>query len=82
MRLRAIINTGGKSLHAWFEPPNSEQEAELRIILPALGFDSAMFRPSQPCRLPGVLRLDAQKDPLLGLPVHQSLLWLDLEGIA
>ena len=82
MRLRAIINTGGKSLHAWFEPPNSEQEAELRIILPALGFDSAMFRLSQPCRLPGVVRLDAQKDPLLGLPVYQSLLWLDLEGIA
>jgi len=81
LTLRAIVNTGGKSLHGWFQAPNPNQEAELRVILPALGFDPAMFRDSQPCRLPGVLRSRLIEDPILKTSNYQSLLWLDLEGI-
>lgn len=70
MHLRAIVDTAGKSVHGWFEYPNELQLAELRVILPALGCDPALFKSSQPCRLPGALR-----DGKL-----QRLLWFDLEG--
>lgn len=69
MRLRAVVDTAGKSLHGWFEFPAVGQLEELRVILPAVGCDEALFRPSQPCRLPGAPR---------GNKV-QRLLWLDLE---
>ena len=82
LQLRAIVNTGNKSLHGWFDKPTPEQRTELKAILPELGFDRAMFTPSQPCRLAGVVRPDSSPDPLLGVPVYQSLLWLDLEGVA
>jgi hypothetical protein len=82
LKLRAIVNTGNKSLHGWFEGPTPEQRTELKAILPEWGFDRAMFTPSQPCRLAGVTRPNSSPDPLLGMPVYQSLLWLDLEGIA
>ena len=82
LQLRAIVNTGNKSLHGWFERPTPEQRTELKSILPEFGFDRAMFTPSQPCRLAGVVRPDTTPDPLLGVPVYQSLLWLDLEGVA
>jgi hypothetical protein len=70
--LRAVIFTGGRSLHGWFEYPEPNAEKELRIILPALGCDPAMFKSSQPCRLAGAWRAEKRK--------WQSLLWLDLEG--
>ena len=78
MRLRAVVDTGGKSLHGWFQAPPSEIEAELRIILPNLGrhsddkptLDPALFKLSQPCRLPGAWRA-------LG-KTRQALLFLDL----
>jgi hypothetical protein len=77
MRLRAIVDTGGKSLHGWFDQPEPEIESELKLILPNLGrrgeqetLDSALFKPSQPCRLPGKTR---------GGKI-QSLLYLDLEA--
>ena len=82
LQLRAIVNTGNKSLHGWFERPTPEQRTELKSILPALGFDRAMFTPSQPCRLAGVTRPNSTPDPILNLPIYQSLLWLDLEGLA
>ena len=82
LRLRAILNTGNKSLHGWFDKPTLEQLEELQSILPALGFDRAMFTPSQPCRLAGVVRPNSPHDPILRLPIYQSLLWLDLEGLA
>lgn len=69
-RLRAIVDTAGKSLHGWFEPPPPAALDELKIILPALGCDPALFRLSQPCRLPGGNR-DGRT---------QSLLHLDLGG--
>ena len=72
MRLRAVVDTGGKSLHGWFSYPDDAALAELRVILPALGFDEALFKASQPCRLPGAARGDKL----------QRLLWLDLEARA
>ena len=70
-RLRAIVDTAGKSLHAWFEMTAPDVLAELETILPQLGCDAAMFTPSQPCRLPGAVRPDTGR--------VQSLLYLDLE---
>lgn len=54
--LRAIVDTAGKSLHGWFERPPPEHERELRVILPEMGCDPALFKLSQPCRLPGAER--------------------------
>jgi len=71
LKLRAIIDTGGKSLHGWFDYPHSPGVGgELRIILPPLGCDPAMFKPSQPCRVPGAWRGDRM----------QALIFLDLDG--
>jgi len=66
--LHAIVNTGGKSLHGWFDlPPHPTYESRLKVALTALGCDPALFKPSQPVRVPGAYR-DAN--------VIQSLLWL------
>jgi hypothetical protein len=67
MELRAVVDTAGKSLHAWFDYPDDDAIAELKIILPAIGCDPALFKASQPCRLPGAPRGDKV----------QSLLWFD-----
>lgn len=56
LRLRAVIDTGGKSLHGWFDCPGSDLLDDLKIILPELGCDKKMFTSSQPCRLPGSVR--------------------------
>ncbi len=70
MRLRAVVDTGGKSLHGWFRFPSDPTVFEqLKTILPALGCDSALFKPSQPVRLPGYPRDDKV----------QSLLYLDYD---
>ncbi|MEN9575608.1 MAG: hypothetical protein RL514_3463 [Verrucomicrobiota bacterium] len=58
LRLRAIVDTAGKSLHGWFDFPSPEILAELQVILPAMRCDPALFRASQPCRLPGARRGD------------------------
>jgi hypothetical protein len=79
IRLRAIVDTGGKSLHGWYDAPPPEVEAELKIILPNLGrgaedmptLDPALFKVAQPCRLPGAWREPGK--------VRQALLYLDLE---
>jgi hypothetical protein len=80
MRLRAIVDTGRKSLHGWFDAPPPEVEAELKIILPNLGrraeakptLDPALFKLAQPCRLPGAWREPGK--------IRQALLYLDLEA--
>ena len=56
LQLVAIVDTAGKSLHAWFVRPPDEQLAELTVALPALGCDRKMFTKSQPARLPGARR--------------------------
>jgi hypothetical protein len=70
LSLRAIVDTAGKSLHGWFDYPTADQLQELKNILPQLGCDPALFKPSQPVRLPGAKRGNKT----------QSLLFLDLEG--
>ncbi len=59
LSLRAIVDTGGKSLHGWFDFPDTNVVAALQNWLPRFGCDPAMFNPAQPCRLPGAKRGDA-----------------------
>lgn len=54
MRLVAVVDTGNKSLHSWFEMPPQRLFNELKTIAKALRLDLSMFKPSQPVRLPGV----------------------------
>ncbi len=72
MRLRAVVDTGGKSVHGWFDTPSSADEADLVRILPALGCDGALFNPAQPVRLPGHKRPEKE--------TMQALLYLDPQG--
>jgi len=67
IKLRAIVDTAGRSLHGWFECPDQKFLDELKIILPAMGCDPALFKPSQPCRMAGAWR---EKK-------IQSLVWFD-----
>lgn len=54
--LRAVVDTGGKSLHGWFDYPNPALIPQLKDDLTIFGCDPAMFTPSQAVRLPGVRR--------------------------
>jgi len=55
LKLVAIIDTGGKSLHGWFEFEEDLLDNQ-KLVLPALQCDPKLFTPSQPVRLPGALR--------------------------
>lgn len=56
-RLHCIIDTAGKSLHAWFDAPrNQVREARLKAGLVAFGCDPKVFTYSQPVRVPGAWR--------------------------
>jgi hypothetical protein len=72
MNLRAIVDTGGKSLHGWFDFPGQDEMADLRLILPEWDCDPKLFTPSQPVRLAGAWR--AEKN------AWQRLLFLDQKG--
>ena len=54
--LVAVIDTAGKSLHAWFVWPGEDQLDDMKLVLPALGCDPKLFTASQPVRLAGGLR--------------------------
>ena len=55
--LHAIIDTAGKSLHGWFDPPHSPDfELHLKVGLTAFGCDPKLFTYSQPVRVPGAFR--------------------------
>ena len=77
LRLRAVVDTAGKSLHAWFDYPADSQVAELRVILKELKCDTAMFRPSQAVRLPGVKRFKEVNCQQVFMGI-QSLIFFDL----
>lgn len=67
-RLHCIIDTAGKSLHAWFDAPrNKVLETRLKAGLMAFGCDPKVFTYSQPVRVPG-----AWRDGKL-----QRLVWLE-----
>jgi hypothetical protein len=56
-RLHCIIDTGGKSLHGWFDAPrDAVREARLKAGLVAFGCDPKVFTYSQPVRVPGAFR--------------------------
>lgn len=59
--LRAVIDTGNKSLHGWFDRPFEEAIPSLKRDLIHLGCDPKMFGLSQPCRLPGAIRPETKK---------------------
>lgn len=73
LKLRAVVWSTRRSLHAWFDFPKDDQFAELRIVLPVLGCDPKLFTASQPCRLPGAERPETEK--------VQSLLYLDVNDL-
>jgi hypothetical protein len=55
--LHCIIDTAGKSLHAWFDAPrNKVWENRLKAGLTVLGCDPKVFTYSQPVRVPGAYR--------------------------
>jgi hypothetical protein len=66
MTLRAIVDTGGKSIHGWFNFPSREVLREVEPIFEGLGCDKATLRPAQPVRLPGWERKPGR---------WQSLIW-------
>jgi hypothetical protein len=67
-RLHCIIDTAGKSLHAWFDAPkNKVFESRLKAGLQVFGCDPKVFTYSQPVRVPG-----AWTDGKL-----QRLVWLE-----
>jgi hypothetical protein len=65
LKLRAIVHSGGRSLHGWFDYPAARKLEDLRLLLPALGCDPALFNPVQPVRLPGWRRPDSGTIPQL-----------------
>ena len=67
LKLVAVVDTAGKSLHGWFEyPADDELMIDLRLVLPALKCDPKMLTASQPARLPGAMRVE-QRQKLLYL---------------
>ncbi len=56
LELVAVIDTAGKSLHAWFVWPGEDQLDDMKLVLPSLGCDPKLFTASQPVRLAGGLR--------------------------
>ena len=56
-QLHCIVDTAGKSLHAWFDAPRDRvREARLKAGLVAFGCDPKVFTYSQPVRVPGAWR--------------------------
>jgi hypothetical protein len=70
--LAAVVDSGGKSLHAWFRHPGASDMELVAEHAAALGLDSKFSEPSQPWRLPGVNRENSEQS--------QILVYLDLEG--
>jgi hypothetical protein len=54
--LRCVISTGGKSLHSWWVMPPLEWLPDLTPALKAMKMDPALFKASQPVRVPGIRR--------------------------
>jgi len=56
-QLRCIVDTAGKSLHAWFDAPDTKvAENRLKAALTVFGCDPKLFTRSQPVRVPGAYR--------------------------
>ena len=56
-KLHCIIDTAGKSLHAWFDAPRTRlHEGRLKAALEVFGCDPKVFTYSQPVPVPGAFR--------------------------
>lgn len=73
--LRAIIDTGGKSLHGWFDQPCAgTKRDDLLVALEAMGCDRGPWREPSMSRLPGSFRVSNA-----GIK-RQRLIWLNARG--
>ena len=71
--LAAIIHTGNKSLHAWFDHPGDKIVDSIKPSLKTLGIDPSLIgHPEHPARLPGQVHAKS------GNTSH--LLWLRYNG--
>ena len=82
--LVALIHSGGKSIHAWFDvqqwatvktPAQWQSEIKVKLygqLLTPFGVDPACSNAARLSRLPGVFRTEKQ--------AYQRLLWLSPEG--
>jgi hypothetical protein len=62
LQLRAIVTSGGRSVHGWFNWPGDSAIDRWGALLTGLKCDKAVtLKPSQPVRLPGVIRRDTQR---------------------
>jgi hypothetical protein len=66
LTLRALVNTGGKSIHAWFKWEGDA--GDWAAVLKGYKCDPATLRPSQPVRLPGIIRPDTGRPQELLFP--------------
>jgi hypothetical protein len=55
-KLRLILDTAGKSLHAWFEWPAHLEKHHIKAILEAVQCDTKLLTDSQPSRVAGAMR--------------------------
>lgn len=86
MTLRALVSTGGKSVHAWFDNPFAHErhlklspthelaERKLHATLRGLGCDPHMFNPNSTTRLPGCDRYHDETGQIVG---EQRLLYFN-----
>jgi hypothetical protein len=70
--LAAVVDSGKRSLHAWFRHPGVTDMGLLAEHAAALGLDSKYSEPSQPWRLPGMKREESN--------TRQQLIYLDSKG--
>jgi hypothetical protein len=70
--LAAVVDSGRRSLHAWFKHPGATDMELLEKHATALGLDLKFKEPSQPWRLPGVMRENSD--------TRQQLVYLDPKG--
>jgi hypothetical protein len=69
LNLRAIITSGNKSIHAWFDFDAAKENWANEVLPNGLGVDRKALNISQPVRAPSVTRPDTGK--------LQELIWLD-----
>jgi len=57
LKLRAVIDTGNRSLHLWYDRPSKRTVKAIRPILTALKYDKGLFNGSDhsPLRMPGCI---------------------------
>jgi hypothetical protein len=67
LTLRALVSTGGKSIHAWLPWPEGDA-GDWAAVLKGYKCDPATLRPSQPVRLPGIIRPDTGRPQELLFP--------------